>query len=34
MAQEVRTTLEEVLGILDGKPALKKRVSEEQAGKA
>ena len=34
MAHEVRTTLEEVLGILDGKPALKQRVSEEQAGKA
>jgi DNA-binding transcriptional MerR regulator len=30
MAQEIRTTVEEVVGILDGKPPVKKNVSSEQ----
>jgi hypothetical protein len=30
MAQEIRITVEEVLGILDGKAAVKKNVNGEQ----
>ena len=30
MAQEIRVTIEEVLGILDGRPGVKKTVNSEQ----